>query len=156
MLQAVDHIVLVVRDIEQALAFYRDVLGCRVLRETEWRRGEARFPSLAIGSNQMINLHQAGVPVNPEAVNPQVGSEDICFVAAEPIAEVVSRLTAHSVPIEMGPLPRVGGRGMRGTSVYFRDPDWNLLEIMAYPPEGSDGPEAEGRRRRDQIEGLAT
>ncbi len=50
MLAAIDHVVLVVDDVEQTLAFYRDVLGCRVLREAEWQRGDARFPSLAVGS----------------------------------------------------------------------------------------------------------
>ena len=131
MLEAIDHVVLVVRDLERSLAFYRDVLGCRVLREAEWRRGEARFPSVAIGPDQMLNLHQAGSPVTPEAVNPQVGSEDLCFVAAVPIAAVQARLAAHGVPVEIGPVPRMGGRGMLRTSVYFRDPDGNLLEIMA-------------------------
>lgn len=132
MVKAIDHVVLVVRDLERALAFYRDVLGCRVLREVEWRRGEARFPSVAIGPHQMLNLHQAGTPIVPEAVNPQVGSEDLCFVAAAPIAEVAARLAAHGVAIEIGPVQRMGGRGVMGTSLYFRDPDGNLIEIMAY------------------------
>ena len=132
MVAGIDHVVLVVRDIERSLAFYRDVLGCRVLREAEWRRGEARFPSVAIGPDQMLNLHQAGSPVTPEAANPQAGSEDLCFVAAAPMAEVLARLTAHNVPVEIGPVRRMGGRGVMGTSVYFRDPDGNLLEIMSY------------------------
>jgi catechol 2,3-dioxygenase-like lactoylglutathione lyase family enzyme len=132
MLAAIDHMVLVVRDIERALAFYRDVLGCRPLREAEWRRGEARFPSLAVGDGQMLNVHQAGTPVNPEAVNPQAGSADLCFVAAAPIAEVEARLARHGVPVELGPVRRAGGRGRIGVSVYFRDPDGNLLEVMSY------------------------
>ena len=137
MLAAIDHVVLVVRDLERSLAFYRDVLGCRVLREAEWRRGEARFPSVAIGGGQMLNLHQAGTPVTPEAVNPQVGSEDLCFVAAVPIAEVQARLAGRGVPVEIGPVQRMGGRCVMGTSVYFRDPDGNLLEIMAYGETGN-------------------
>lgn len=132
MLKAIDHVVLVVRDLERSLAFYRDVLGCRVLREAEWRRGEARFPSVAIGPQQMLNLHQAGSPVTPEAVNPQMGSKDLCVVVDAPTAEVLARLAAHNVPVELGPVPRMGGRGVMGTSVYFRDPDGNLLEIMSY------------------------
>ncbi len=133
MLRAIDHVVLAVRDLERSLAFYRDVLGCRILREVEWRRGEARFPSVAVGPDQMLNLHQAGTPVTPEAANPQVGSEDLCFVSAVPITEVLARLAAHGVPVEIGPVPRVGGRDIMGTSAYFRDPDGNLLEMMAYP-----------------------
>ena len=136
MLRALDHVVLVVRDLERSLAFYRDVLGCRVLREAEWRRGEARFPSVAIGPDQMLNLHQAGSPVTSEAANPQAASEDLCFVAAAPVADVLARLAAHNVAVEIGPVPRMGGRGVMGTSVYFRDPDGNLLEIMAYADTG--------------------
>ena len=61
-------------------------------------------------------------------------------MAAVPITEVVGRLCAHRVPIELGPVPRAGGRGVVGTSVYFRDPDGNLVEIMAYPPERREVP----------------
>ena len=132
MVAGIDHVVLVVRDIERSLAFYREVLSCRVLREAEWRRGEARFPSVTVGPDKMLNLHQAGSPVTPEAANPQAGSEDLCFVAAAPMAEVLARLTAHNVPVEIGPVRRMGGRVVMGTSVYFRDPDGNLLEIMSY------------------------
>jgi len=53
-------------------------------------------------------------------------------VAAVPIGEVRERLAAHGVPVEIGPVQRMGGRGLMGTSIYFRDPDGNLLEIMAY------------------------
>lgn len=40
------------------------------------------------------------------------------------------------MPIELGPVERVGGRGT-GTSVYFRDPDGSLLELISYEPSGS-------------------
>jgi catechol 2,3-dioxygenase-like lactoylglutathione lyase family enzyme len=131
MIQAIDHVVLVVRDVETALAFYRDALGCEWLGVEEWRRGRRRFPSLRVGSN-MINVHQAGRPVTPEAANPQPGSEDLCFVWDGPIETAVERLRRHDVPIEMGPVRRFGARGVEGTSVYFRDPDGNLLEFMSY------------------------
>jgi len=35
--------------------------------------------------------------------------------------------------IEVGPVPRAGGRRKIGSSVYVRDPDGNLLEFMIYP-----------------------
>jgi catechol 2,3-dioxygenase-like lactoylglutathione lyase family enzyme len=35
------------------------------------------------------------------------------------------------VEVELGPLPRIGARGV-GASVYFRDPDGSLLEFIAY------------------------
>lgn len=62
----------------------------------------------------------------------EAGSEDLCFEWSGPIEGAVERLRAHDVPIEVGPVKRFGARGREGTSVYFRDPDGNLLELMSY------------------------
>jgi len=168
MIERIDHVVLVVRDIAAAIAFYRDVLGLEILGETEWRRGERPFPSLKIGAANMLNVHQADYPhgaLNPQAAcrdnagraarferglrprnrrgevseggrspppSHQAGSEDLCFVWDGPIEDAVTLLDAKNVPIELGPVKRRGARGVMGTSVYFRDPDGNLLELMSY------------------------
>lgn len=127
---AIDHVVLVVKDIPTTLAFYRDVLGLEVLGEAEWRRGERPFPSLKVGAGNMLNVHQADYPHG--ALNPQAGSADLCFVWNGPIEDTVALLRAKNVPIELGPVQRRGARGVMGTSVYFRDPDGNLLELLSY------------------------
>ena len=88
MISAVDHVVLVVNDFETALAFYREVLGCQPLGVDEWRQGQRRFPSLMAGRT-MINVHEAGRPVAPEAAVPTAGSEDLCFVWQGPIKDAV-------------------------------------------------------------------
>jgi len=129
-ISGIDHVVLVTRSIEESLAFYRGVLGCEVLGEAEWRRGERPFPSLRVGAANMLNVHLADYPFG--AANPQPGSEDLCFVWDGPIEDAVALLRAKGVPIEQGPVERRGGRGGTGTSVYFRDPDGNLLELMSY------------------------
>jgi len=131
MIAGLDHVVIVVRDFEIALAFYTGALGCEPLGVEDWREGRRRFPSLRAGRT-MINLHQAGRPVGLNAVNMQVGSEDLCFEWSGPIDGAIERLRAHGVPIEVGPVKRFGARGREGTSVYFRDPDGNLLELMSY------------------------
>jgi catechol 2,3-dioxygenase-like lactoylglutathione lyase family enzyme len=41
-------------------------------------------------------------------------------------------LDRAAAKIELGPVPREGGRQKTGTSVYVRDPDGNLLEFMIY------------------------
>ena len=43
----------------------------------------------------------------------------------------VEHLRARGVEVELGPVPRAGARG-DGTSVYFRDPDGSLLELISY------------------------
>jgi len=93
--------------------------------------GTEAIPVARVGRN-MLNVHQGGNPVNPEAANPQPGSEDLCFVWDGPIETAVERLKRHNVPIEIGPVKRFGARGVDGTSVYLRDPDGNLLELMSY------------------------
>jgi catechol 2,3-dioxygenase-like lactoylglutathione lyase family enzyme len=59
------------------------------------------------------------------------GNSDLCFEWSGPIAEAVAHLQRLRVAIELGPVPRNGAKG-RGTSVYFRDPDGSLLELISY------------------------
>ncbi len=109
------------RDIEATCAFYETVLGMR--RESF---GMSRV-ALHFG-RQKINLHQAGREFEPKARTPTPGSADLCVLAATPIAEVVAHLEALGVAIEEGPVARTGAEGPI-SSVYFRDPDGNLIEV---------------------------
>ena len=120
-LERLDHLVLTVRDIEATCAFYETVLGMR--RESF---GMSRV-ALHFG-RQKINLHQAGREFEPKARTPTPGSADLCVLAATPIAEVVAHLEALGVAIEEGPVARTGAEGPF-SSVYFRDPDGNLIEV---------------------------
>ena len=45
--------------------------------------------------------------------------------------EAIAHLIAHGVAPELGPVPR-NGAGGAGQSVYFRDPDGTLLELISY------------------------
>ena len=58
------------------------------------------------------------------------GSADLCLIA-DPLERVIGELTAHDVPIEEGPVERTGATGPI-LSVYFRDPDQNLIEVSNY------------------------
>jgi catechol 2,3-dioxygenase-like lactoylglutathione lyase family enzyme len=79
-----------------------------------------------------LNLHPEVNDLPPlKAAVPTLGSEDICLVADGTIDDVVSELRAAGVEIEEGPVARDGALGPM-TSVYFRDPDANLVEISVY------------------------
>ena len=126
-----DHVVLTVRDIEATIEFYTRALGMRAVTFGAGRR------ALAFG-RQKINLHPAEAPFGRHARRPTPGSADLCFIASGGIAEVAAHLERAGVPLEEGPVVRSGALGPI-TSVYFRDPDQNLIEVSCYEGEGSPG-----------------
>ncbi|MBB4114358.1 catechol 2,3-dioxygenase-like lactoylglutathione lyase family enzyme [Rhizobium sp. BK226] len=116
-----DHLVLTVADIAITCDFYARILGMSVETFAEGRK------ALKFGW-QKINLHQAGREFDPKASHPTAGSGDLCFIAETTLADVITHLQASGVAIEEGPVERTGATG-RLRSVYFRDPDGNLLEV---------------------------
>jgi catechol 2,3-dioxygenase-like lactoylglutathione lyase family enzyme len=129
----IDHLVLTVFDLERTLDFYRRVLGMQPITFAEGRRG------LAFG-RQKLNLHQAGREFEPKALKPTPGSIDLCFATESPVAEVIAHLASCGVAIAEGPVKKTGALGPM-MSVYFRDPDGNLVEVSNYgPPGGAEAP----------------
>ena len=118
-----DHLVLTVRDVHRTLAFYRDVLGMEPIGF-----GHGRY-ALKFG-RQKINLHPSSAPLEPHARRPTCGSGDLCFLTSAPPRQVMKHLEALGIAVEDGPVPRSGAVGPI-TSVYFRDPDGNLLEVAS-------------------------
>ncbi len=123
-IDGIDHLVLTVSDIEVACAFYAKALGMRVVTFGDNRK------ALSFGA-QKINLHQQGKEFEPKAGNPTPGSADVCFVTSVPLPNVISYLASCGVKLLEGPVQRTGARGPI-MSVYFRDPDMNLIEVSNY------------------------
>ena len=123
-MQSIDHIVLTVRDVERTCEFYQRVLGTQRVVFAQNRIG------LSFGS-QRINLHRAGAELEPKAAHPIPGSADLCFVTAEPPHVADKRLSHCGIDIILGPVERNGARG-KMASIYFRDPDQNLVELCHY------------------------
>ena len=123
-----DHVVISVSDWERSNNFYRDVLGAEVVR-----RGDGfayRF------GDQQLNVHGPGMSPFLRADDPvRPGNSDLCFVWPGSPVEALAHLARNGVEVVAGPIEREGARGT-GTSVYFRDPDGTLLELMAYPQGG--------------------
>jgi catechol 2,3-dioxygenase-like lactoylglutathione lyase family enzyme len=116
-----DHFVLTVASIEATCEFYSRVLGMEV------RTFGGGRTSLHFGSSK-INLHQQGKEFEPKAGHPVPGSADVCLIADTAIERVVAHLQKCGVPIIEGPVQRTGAMGGL-LSVYFRDPDGNLIEV---------------------------
>jgi len=128
--ERIDHLVLTVSDVEETARFYSEVLGMRAVTFGEGRR------ALAFGG-QKINLHQTGSEFEPKAARPASGSADFCLITRIPLGEVMEHLTEHGVEVLQGPEEKIGALGPM-ESIYFRDPDGNLVEISRYPRDGGD------------------
>lgn len=124
MIDHLDHFVLTTAQPEETIRFYTEVLGMTFETFGAGRR------ALKFG-NQKINIHVKGREYEPKAHAPGVGTLDFCFIASVPLNEVIAQLNKHKVGIIEGPVMKTGAMGQI-RSVYFRDPDLNLVEVSEY------------------------
>jgi len=128
-----DHIVLNVEDEDRMIEFYSGILQLPNERLEEYRAGKVPFPSLRVGPDTVIDLFPE--IMWRETAAPGPGRENLnhfCLnLDREGWDRLRERLDAGGVPIEVGPVPRWGARGT-GTSIYFRDPEGNLVEARYY------------------------
>ncbi|SLM62699.1 MULTISPECIES: VOC family protein [Dickeya] len=124
MISHIDHIVLTCVDIAATRHFYTQVLQ---LREETFGNGRVAFHF----GQQKINLHQRGAEFSPHAHLPAPGALDLCFIASEPLEQVMAHVQRCHWPIVEGPVTRTGAMGAI-RSIYLRDPDLNLIEIAQY------------------------
>ncbi len=121
-----DHVVIAVSDWATSNRFYHEVLGAELV-ELGRSRWAYRFGDV------QLNVHGPGSEPQPRARHPvKPGNSDVCFVWEGTADDAVAHLERQGVPVELGPVERTGARG-DGTSVYFRDPDGSLLELISYP-----------------------
>ena len=116
-----DHIVLVVEDVERSVAWYRDKLQLEVLRLDEWKAGRAPFPSVRVNEGTIIDIiagNRAGKNVDHFCL--VVEPTDLAELGANGDFDVVE-----------GPVTRWGARG-DGMSLYVTDPDGNVIELRHY------------------------
>jgi catechol 2,3-dioxygenase-like lactoylglutathione lyase family enzyme len=120
-----DHLVLTVSDIGESLRFYERALGF----ERELFRGPQGQPRFALKfGQQKINLQDRSTETPTKAKQPTLGAGDFCVIAAIPLDDVLAHLRVIGIEIEAGPVARRGALGQM-RSIYFRDPDGNLVEV---------------------------
>jgi catechol 2,3-dioxygenase-like lactoylglutathione lyase family enzyme len=128
--QALDHLVVQVSDLEVSASWYERVLG--MTREgVPPAPGQAPRTAMRFG-RQKINLQPiAASKEDWFTADQEAGSEDLCFLTDATPEQVVQHLRAEGVAIVTGPGPRQGALGTL-MSVYCRDPDGALIEIASY------------------------
>jgi catechol 2,3-dioxygenase-like lactoylglutathione lyase family enzyme len=125
----IDHVVVMTRDIERSITFYRDVLGGSLPFESAFRDGRINVVPVSLGG-AVVNLQKLDDPAYIVADNLHAGTVDVCFRWTGNIESAVEFLTGRGVAIIEGPVPRPAADGQWGQSVYIRDPDGNLLEFL--------------------------
>ena len=129
--QALDHLVLQVSNVDASAEWYARVLG---MTREDVRPEPGKPPRTAMRfGRQKINLRPIGASKEDwfTADHEAAGSADLCFLADSTSGEVVEHLRAHGIAVVAGPGPRQGAQGTL-TSVYCRDPDGSLIEIASY------------------------
>lgn len=121
---AIDHIVLRAHEPSRIVAFYRDVLGCRVERHqpdidlTQLRAGRCLID----------------VVLAPDAAHAGTGSLEHFCLTIEPFDEAALRAYLRSQGVCAGEsASRYGAEG-EGLSLYIEDPEGNRVELKQARP----------------------
>ena len=128
-----DHIVLNVEDEEKMISFYAEVLQMPPERLQEYYAGQVPFPSVRLNADTIIDLFPKKMWHKSAHVDQgRKNLNHFCIsMAKQEWDSLFKRLKANNVNIEEGPVLRWGARG-NGTSIYFRDPEGNLIEARYY------------------------
>lgn len=126
-IESVVETILYVDDLARAVSFYRDVLGLRAMA------GDGvRFQAFAAAGTVLLLFRRGATlvptPVPGGVIPPHDGSGPghVGFaIAADAYEPWRQRLAAHGVALESEARWERGGR-----SLYFRDPDGHLVELI--------------------------
>lgn len=124
----IDHVVLRVAHLARSIAFYRDVLGCAVVRQ----RPDLGLVHLRAGTS-LIDLVSLDGPLGRQGgAGPSVEGRNVDHLCLriEPFdAEGLQRhLAQHGAP-PLGPVAINFGAEGDGPSLYLQDPDGNTVEL---------------------------
>ena len=128
-IEGIDHVVVMASDVDRSLDFYKNVLGGEAEFEEAFRMGKIPVLRVRIGK-AIINLQRLNEPAYIVADRLESGTVDLCFRWGRSIQEAIDWLKDKNVDVIEGPVPRPAANGVWGQSIYFRDPDGNLLELL--------------------------
>jgi catechol 2,3-dioxygenase-like lactoylglutathione lyase family enzyme len=123
MIRGLDFVSIPVRDLDRAMAFYRDTLGLRLLSHTEGKWAELELPDG--NAICLFPPESYGMPFNP-VMSLSLGTADVAMAA--------ETLASRGVTLPKGTKPHDSGACL---GVAFQDPEGNTLHLHhRYAPEG--------------------
>ena len=126
-----DHLVLRVADLDRAIKFYGEVLGCHVERRLE----EPKLVQLRAGAS-MIDLVPGGGPSRSEETAAGRNLDHFAVrISTFDFQALADHLRRHDVAV--GEVRRRYGAEGYGSSLYITDPDGNVVELKG-PPEKAE------------------
>jgi glyoxylase I family protein len=128
LIQHIDHIVFRVVDLERSVVFYESVLGCKVAK----RRDELGLIHLRAGSSMidLVSVHGKLGQAGGQAPAREGRNVDHLCLRIETFDEatLLTHLTQHGVEVRGPASDNFGAEGV-GPSLYFSDPDGNVIEL---------------------------
>lgn len=127
-IERIDHIVFRVRDLNKSVEFYRSVLGCDVVRQ----RKELGLVHLRAGASMVDLVSVDGTLGQQGGAAPAAEGRNVDHLCLriQPFDEpdLIRHLTEHGLsPLGKAEI-RFGAEG-DGLSMYFEDPDGNVIEL---------------------------
>ena len=121
-IRAIDYTVIFVRDMAAMRRFYEDVLGFALLRERslDWIEYQIGANTLALATPKRT---AADAPTPKGSASLQLAFK----VAVSEVDECADELARHKVDLLSPPTNQAFGH----RTLFFRDPDGNLLEVFA-------------------------
>jgi len=126
--ERIDHLVFRVRDLQRSVDFYREVLGCEVVR----RRDHLGLVHLRAGVSMIDLISLDGTLGSQGGRGPGEDGRNVDHLCLriEPFDEpaLVAHLARHGISPRAPAEVNFGAEG-DGPSLYFRDPDGNAIEL---------------------------
>lgn len=126
MTQTIGHVAIVVRDYDEAIAFYTCTLGFRLIEDTDLGAGKRWVlvgPERSTGTNLL--LAQAASPEQATRIGNQTGGRVFLFLHTDDFWRDYRDLTAKNVQFVRGP-----SEEMYGTVAVFADVYGNLWDLI--------------------------
>ena len=128
--RSLDHITLVVKNLEQSRQFYCDVLGMREVERPPFSFAGSWFQAGATLVHTILEHDQSGPAGNPAAGRPGLTRTHHFAFLVDDARAAAERLQELGLPLVSPPKSRPDG----AVQVFIRDPDGHIIELCTPAP----------------------